>query len=91
MSTQLSKLLEQLKQEEPSLLTWKVIAAISGLYVTYLAGLVIYRLTLHPLANFPGPFICRISYLQQCYYEAILNGKFLDRFPEYHRKYGESR
>ncbi|KAJ5936910.1 cytochrome P450 [Penicillium verhagenii] len=57
-------------------------------YLLYWIGVVTYRLTLHPLAHIPGPFLCRISSLQQCYFEAILNGRFLERFPEYHRRYG---
>ena len=61
----------------------------SVLYIAYWTNQIIYRLTLHPLARFPGPFFCRIGYLQQCYYEAILNGKFLEKLPEYHRKYGK--
>ncbi|KAI0441398.1 cytochrome P450 [Xylaria telfairii] len=58
------------------------------LYLLYISVLIVYRLTLHPLARFPGPFLCRVSSIQQCYHEAILNGKFLDKFPKYHRKYG---
>ncbi|PGH13222.1 hypothetical protein AJ79_03780 [Helicocarpus griseus UAMH5409] len=49
---------------------------------------VIYRVTFHPLAKFPGPFLCRISYIYQIYYEAWLNGRMLERLPELHRKYG---
>ncbi|KAJ6021661.1 cytochrome P450 [Penicillium herquei] len=56
------------------------------LYLIYWIGVVIHRLTLHPLAHIPGPFLCRISSLQQCYFEAILNGRFLERFPFYHKK-----
>ncbi|KAI1636385.1 cytochrome P450 [Biscogniauxia mediterranea] len=67
---------------------WKGILSIAVVYVSYIGGLVLYRLKFHPLAGIPGPFLCRISYLQQCYYEAILNGKFLERFPGYHRRYG---
>ena len=85
MNVQFSKLLTQ----EPKQLTWILLSAASVLYLLYWTGQIIYRLTLHPLARFPGPFLCRISYLQQCYYEAILDGKFLERLPEYHRKYGK--
>ena len=89
MNAQLSKLLEHLPRE-PKSLTWTFLVVASVLYLLYWIGQIIYRLTLHPLARFPGPFLCRIGYLQQCYYEAILNGKFLERLPEYHRKYGKS-
>ena len=61
------------------------------LYTAYWIGVIIYRLTWHPLARFPGPFLCRIGYFQQMYYEAILNGRFLERLPVLHKRYGNSR
>lgn len=63
--------------------------ALAAVYALYVGVLVVYRLTFHPLAKFPGPFLCRVSYLQQCYYEAILNGKFHDKLAGYHQKYGK--
>ena len=88
MKVQLSELAEKLTQE-PKSVAWILFGAVSALYIAYWTGQITYSLTLHPLARFPGPFLCRISYLQQCYYEAILNGKFLKKLPEYHRKYGK--
>lgn len=73
---------------EPSSTLWWLAYVIGGLYTLYLAGLVIYRLTLHPLARIPGPFLCRISYLPQTYYEAILQGRFIHEIPKFHEKYG---
>jgi hypothetical protein len=54
----------------------------------YWTGQFIYRLWFHPLARFPGPFLCRVSYLYQMYFEAIKNGKMLERLPMLHEKYG---
>ncbi|CAG8074955.1 unnamed protein product, partial [Penicillium nalgiovense] len=71
-------------RENPKALIWLVLAA----YATYWAFTIIYNLTLHPLAHFPGPFFCRISNLPQCYYEAILNGQFMPEIDKYHEKYG---
>jgi hypothetical protein len=59
-------------------------------YTAYWSAQIIYRLTFHPLAKYPGPFLCRIGYFYQMYYEAILNGKMLERFPMLHEKYGKS-
>ncbi|KAK7926904.1 hypothetical protein PG985_003902 [Apiospora marii] len=73
---------------EGGLLTWSSVGALGALYLTYLAGLVVYRLTLHPLARFPGPFLCRVSFLPQAYYEAYLQGKYIYQIPKYHEKYG---
>ncbi|KAK4113198.1 cytochrome P450 [Canariomyces notabilis] len=80
--------ISRLPEQEPRVLTWNIVSAASVALLVYWTGLIIYRLTLHPLARFPGPFLCRISDLQQCYYEAILNGKFIEQLPKYHRKYG---
>lgn len=71
-------------RENPIGLVWPLL----GAYATYLVFTAIYNLTLHPLAKFPGPFFCRISNLPQCYYEAILNGKFMPEIDKYHEKYG---
>jgi hypothetical protein len=68
-----------------------VIGTILLLFTAWIVLTIVYRLTWHPLARFPGPFLCRISWWQQCYYEAILDGRFLERLPEYHAKYGNIR
>ncbi|RBQ68277.1 hypothetical protein FVER14953_05538 [Fusarium verticillioides] len=57
-------------------------------YLTYWTGVVIYRITFHPLAKYPGPFLCRTSWLYQTYYEAFLSGRMLERLPALHQKYG---
>lgn len=84
----LQQRLLSLPSEEPLTIAWRLACTAFALYSTYLAGLVVYRLTLHPLARFPGPLLCRISYLPQAYYEAILQGKFIYQIPRYHEKYG---
>ncbi|KAI0485717.1 cytochrome P450 [Xylaria cf. heliscus] len=88
MNNWASQLLEKLKQERGKISGWQLASSLLLCYGLYVGALVVYRLTLHPLAKFPGPFLCRISYLQQCYYEAILGGKFVGRIEEYHRIYG---
>jgi hypothetical protein len=70
--------------ETPQALALLILAT----YATYWAFTIIYNLTLHPLAHFPGPFFCRVSNLPQCYYEAILNGQFMPQIDKYHEKYG---
>ncbi|KAI0473333.1 cytochrome P450 [Xylariaceae sp. FL0804] len=88
MEFQIPLLAESLRLGIAGLFSSSLLLEVLALYVAYQAGIIIYRLTFHPLAKFPGPFFCRISYIQQCYYEAILNGKFIHKFPEYHHKYG---
>jgi hypothetical protein len=84
----ISKLWGLLWKESATLL-WRVFYTLGFLYVVYSIGIAVYRLTLHPLARFPGPFWCRISFLQQCYYEAILKGEFIYEIPKYHERYGK--
>lgn len=57
-------------------------------YTVYSLLVAVYNVYWHPLARFPGPLLCRMSWVQQCYYEAILGGKLLERLPAYHQKYG---
>lgn len=42
-----------------SLLGWA--SVISSVFVSYVSGVVIYRLYFHPLAKIPGPFWAKIS------------------------------
>ncbi len=82
--------LEYLKAQEPKSFAWIASYTIVLGYIAYCTGQAIYRLTWHPLARFPGPFLCKIGYLQQGYYEAILNGMFIHEIAKYHRRYGKS-
>lgn len=81
-------MVDQLNLKGLGFTAWEASYTLLGLYALYSIAVAVYRLTFHPLAKFPGPFLCRISYLQQCYYEAVLNGKLLQKLPEYHQKYG---
>lgn len=46
---------------------------LASLVVVYRVGLIIYRLTLHPLAKFPGPRMAAASSLYQMYYDVSIN------------------
>jgi hypothetical protein len=61
------------------------------LWVTYLAGLAIYRLYLSPLAKFPGPKLAALSKNYELYYEVVKRGQFTFHIQELHKKYGETR
>ena len=86
---QISSQIEHLRAQEPKSLAWILFYVISLSYCVYWTGKVIYRLAFHPLARFPGPFLCKIGYLKQGYYEAFLNGMFIHQIVQYHRKYGK--
>ena len=66
----------------------KISLGLLSAYILYSIIVMIYRLTHHPLAKFPGPFLCRISWCYEIYYEAILGGKLLEQLPALHEKYG---
>ncbi|KAK2604086.1 hypothetical protein N8I77_007044 [Diaporthe amygdali] len=51
-------------------------------------GLIFYRLTLHPLAKFPGPRLAAITRYYEGYYDVILNGKYTFKIAQMHHQYG---
>jgi hypothetical protein len=63
--------------------------AIIGL-VSFLVLRAIYRLTLHPLARFPGPYIAGATSAYQAWFDLKPSTSFVKKFPALHRKYGES-
>ncbi|KAI0538368.1 trichodiene oxygenase [Xylaria digitata] len=61
---------------------------VSVVLIIYLAGIAFYRLTLHPLAGFPGPKLAAITRWYEGYYDIILNGQYTFKIKELHDKYG---
>jgi hypothetical protein len=57
------------------------------LFLIYTLFKIVYRLTLHPLASFPGPKLAAISSLYNAYYD-ILQPGLVKRLPAMHKKYG---
>jgi hypothetical protein len=57
-----------------------------GLSFIYVVGVVIYRLTLHPLAKYPGPFLAKITDVYLAYH-AWKGDRHLE-FYRCHEKYG---
>lgn len=65
-----------------------VVTITSLLFVTYLIVLAIYRLFLHPLAQFPGPKLAALSKWYEFYYDAYQPGQFLFKLEGLHKHYG---
>ncbi|KAL4915704.1 cytochrome P450, partial [Aspergillus aurantiobrunneus] len=61
---------------------------VAASYAVYLLGLGIYRLFLHPLAQFPGPKYAALSRWHECYYDVYLQGKFIFWIEQQHKLYG---
>jgi hypothetical protein len=55
----------------------------------YALGLVLYRLYLHPLANFPGPRIAAVTTFYEAYFEIVLTGQYSKQISKLHDQYGE--
>ncbi|KAI1122577.1 trichodiene oxygenase [Nemania abortiva] len=60
----------------------------SAVLVLYLAGIIFYRLTLHPLARFPGPKLAAITRWYEAYYDIVLDGQYTLKLANLHKKYG---
>lgn len=69
---------------------WVVSWLTLSILVTYAGGLVIYRLFMSPLAQFPGPKLAALTYWTEAYYELLYGegGQFVFKYREWHEKYG---
>ena len=56
----------------------------------YGAGLVFYRLYLHPLHKIPGPKIAAATYWYEFYQDVILDGHYFKEYAQLHARYGGS-
>ncbi|KZV89604.1 cytochrome P450 [Exidia glandulosa HHB12029] len=68
-------------------LTWA--GGLTGAWLLFSAGRVVYRLFFHPLARFPGPKLAAASEWYRTYYEVYMNGGLVDKLTELHRQYGD--
>ena len=57
----------------------------------YGAGLVLYRLYLHPLRKIPGPKIAAATHWYEVYQDIVLDGNYVKEYPKLHAKYGRSQ
>jgi hypothetical protein len=51
----------------------------------------IYRITLHPLAKFPGPKLAAMSSAYQAWYDLRPGTSYIFQFAGMHEKFGEDR
>ncbi|KAH8647763.1 cytochrome P450 [Xylariales sp. PMI_506] len=70
-------------------LEWKLIVAICAIAaLTYVFGLVVYRLYFSPLASFPGPFMAKVTHWYEFYHNFWRTGKYYETIRDMHEKYG---
>ncbi|KAF2706473.1 hypothetical protein K504DRAFT_459776 [Pleomassaria siparia CBS 279.74] len=70
-----------------SLLTVVVVGIVVGIVVAYVVSKIVYRLTLHPLAGFPGPKLAAVTSLYHAHYD-ILQPGLIKKMPDMHERYG---
>ncbi|VUC29008.1 unnamed protein product [Clonostachys rosea] len=58
------------------------------LWILYFIGLTIYRVTLHPLAKFPGPTLAGATYLYEAWFDVVLWGRYTHQIGHLHQEYG---
>ncbi|KAE9368678.1 fusicoccadiene C-8 hydroxylase [Stipitochalara longipes BDJ] len=68
--------------------TYHLAAIIALGTLSYVLGLVIYRIFFHPLANFPGPKIAAATYWYECCWDIFGNGSYFRQIVKMHAKYG---
>jgi hypothetical protein len=67
---------------------WTKIGVLLGLFVAYQLLKALYRVTLHPLAKFPGPKLAALSYKYEFYYDGIKDGSYTSEIARMHDRYG---
>lgn len=67
--------------------TWPI-TTIATAFVLYVVLLYTYRLTLHPLAKFPGPRLAAVTLWYEFYHDFFHRGQYLFRIRDMHAKYG---
>ncbi|KAM4062735.1 hypothetical protein HRG_013774 [Hirsutella rhossiliensis] len=69
-------------------LAWSHSTTFVLLWLLYAALLALYRLTLHPLAKFPGPMMTKTSYFYEFWFDVILRGRYTREIARLHEIYG---
>lgn len=73
----------------PHVLSGKFLLGVIFLYLLYGLSVCIYRVTLHPLARFPGPKLAAATFWYEFYYDLFPRKlQYLWKIEELHKRYG---
>ena len=67
---------------------WPLAALAASSFSLYVILLYTYRLTLHPLAKYPGPRLAAVTFWFEFYHDFFRGGQYLFRIRDMHAKYG---
>jgi hypothetical protein len=81
--------LESLRGSLQQLTPIQIVLLLVSLYISWQVLLVSYRLTLHPLAKYPGPKLAAATYWYEYHYDVSKGGRFIWKIMELHKHYGE--
>src|SRR5436190_6362228 len=70
------------------LLSKEAAAAVAGILLLYIVGVIIERLYFSPIAKFPGPKLAAATFWYEFYFDVIQSGKFTWQIQKIHQKYG---
>ena len=74
--------------KDGSIAAWQIAAVIVLLCFTKIILEALYRVTLHPLARFPGPILAALSYKYEFFFDGIKGGQYTNEIARLHRIYG---
>ena len=69
--------------------TFILLKLLLAIFIIYLVGLHVYRLTFDPLAKFPGPKLAAASLWYEFYYDVVKKGRYTWEIVRMHEKYGK--
>lgn len=64
------------------------ISLFTAILCLYATVVVTYRVTFHPLSQFPGPMLARASYGYEFWFDVVHKGQFTRKVAELHKVYG---